>query len=50
MAVIINISITPEHIEKLNSMVKDQYRKRSELIRKWINGNYEEVSNRESDT
>lgn len=47
MSTIINVSLTPEHLEKLNSMVKDQYRKRSELIRKWIDENYEEVSNRE---
>lgn len=47
MSTIINVSLMLEHLEKLNSMVKDQYRKRSELIRKWINENYEEVSNRE---
>lgn len=50
MATLINISLTLEHLEKLNYITKRQYRNRSELIHKWINENYEEVSTRESDT
>lgn len=42
MATKINISLTPEHLEKLNSITKTQYRKRSETIRKWIEKHYKE--------
>lgn len=47
MATTIIISLTLEHLEKLNSITKSQYRKGSELIHKWIDENYEDVSNRE---
>lgn len=42
MATTISISLTPEHMEKLNSLTKGQYRKRSNMIRKWIDEHYEE--------
>ena len=47
MATTINISLTPEHLEKFNSITESQYRKQSELIRKWIDEKYEEDSKRD---
>ncbi len=43
MATTINISLTPEHMEKLNFLTKDSYRKRSNLLRKWIDEKYAEA-------
>lgn len=43
MATTINISLTPEHMEKLNFLTKDSYRKQSDLLRKWIDEHYEEA-------
>ena len=43
MATTINISLTPEHMEKLDFLTKDSYRKRSNLLRKWIDEHYEKA-------
>ena len=42
MATTINISLTREHMDKLDFLIKGQYRKRSNMIRKWIDEKYEE--------
>ncbi|GAH87840.1 unnamed protein product [marine sediment metagenome] len=39
MATTINISLDEEYIRKLDKIAEKTYRKRSELIRKWIDEN-----------